>query len=51
MDDKKDQIFDGLSYQEILNMKAAADTVLRNRLQKGLSSENFDEVLKAQTFL
>lgn len=51
MDDKKDQIFDGLSYQEILNMRAAADTVLRNRLQKGLSSENFDEVLKAQTFL
>lgn len=51
MDDNKDQIFDGLSYQEILNMKTAADIFLRNRLQKGLSSENFDEVLKAQTFL
>ena len=52
MDDKNEKnIFEGLSYQEIMAMRAAADITLRNRLQKGLSSENYDEVLKAQTFL
>lgn len=52
MDENNEKnIFEGLSYQEILAMKTAADITLRNRLQKGLSSENYDEVLKAQTFL
>ena len=52
MSEKNDEhIFDGLSYNEILAMRTAAEITLRNRLQKGLSSENYDDVLKAQTFL
>lgn len=43
--------FDGLSLQELQLMAQAAPIALRNRLQKALSSESFEEVIKAQSFI
>lgn len=42
---------DGLSLQELQIMAQAAPIALRNRLQKSLNSENFEEVMKAQAFI
>ncbi len=42
---------DGLSLQELKIMAQAAPIALRNRLQKSLNSENFEEVMKAQAFI
>ena len=42
---------DGLSLQELQIMAQAAPIALRNRLQKSLNSENFEEVMKAQNFI
>lgn len=43
--------FDGLSLQDLQIMANAAPIALRNRLQKSLQSESFEEVIKAQSFL
>jgi hypothetical protein len=43
--------FDGLSLQELQLMAQAAPMALQNRLQKALSSESFEEVIKAQAFI
>lgn len=42
---------DGLSLQELQVMAQAAPIALRNRLQKSLTSESFEEVMKAQAFI
>ena len=42
---------DGLSLQELQIMAQAAPIALRNRLQKSLTSESFEEVMKAQAFI
>lgn len=42
---------DVLSLQELQIMAQAAPIALRNRLQKSLNSENFEEVMKAQAFI
>ena len=42
---------DGLSLQELQIMAQAAPIALRNRLQKSLNSENFEEVMKAHAFI
>lgn len=42
---------DGLSLQELQVMAQAAPIALRNRLQKSLTSESFEEVIKAQAFI
>lgn len=42
---------DGLSLQELQVMAQAAPIALRNRIQKSLTSESFEEVMKAQAFI
>lgn len=42
---------DGLSLQELQIMAQAAPIALRNRIQKSLTSESFEEVMKAQAFI
>jgi len=42
---------DGLTMQELQAISQAAPIALRNRLEKSLSSENFEEVMKAQAFI
>lgn len=42
---------DGLSLQELQVMAQAAPIALHNRLQKSLTSESFEEVMKAQAFI
>lgn len=43
--------FSGMSFQELHLMAQAAPLALQNRLEKALSSEDFEEVIKAQAFL
>lgn len=43
--------FSGMSFQELHWMVQAAPLALQNRLEKALSSEDFEEVIKAQAFL
>lgn len=43
--------FSGMSFQELYLMAQAAPLALQNRLEKALSSEDFEEVIKAQAFL
>lgn len=42
---------DGLSLHDLQIMAQAAPIALRNRIQKSLQSESFEEVMKAQAFL
>lgn len=44
-------VFSGMSFQELHLMAQAAPLALQNRLEKALSSEDFEEVIKAQAFL
>ena len=45
------EALEGLSMEELNALASAAPIALRNRLEKSLNSENFEEVLKAQNFI
>lgn len=45
------EYFDGMSLHDLEILAKAAPIALRNRIEKSLTSESFEEVVKAQSFL